>query len=344
MTVTSLPPTRRARRAASARVRGVDAARALAIIGMVLSHLVYVQGIGGELIQGFPSAAFAMLAGVSLGFMKADTKPGRQRTMIRGVLLVVLHFLLAQISGPIAVVLFATGTCFILLPWLAAARTITLVVSAVWLAVLSTGIAFYEFAAGYMGLNLPQLPPNISAPYPLAAWAAYMLMGLITYRVLLTNQRAQIGTALVGSVLAAAGIALRRSLDFEQLMSLGSTPPAWLGLLNPLPHSGTFVDVAISGAGALALLSLCLLLAQGQWVYPLAAMGSMSLTAYIAHIVSFAAVLGVSGGYSEPLAWATILVLLIFASLWQHFLGRGPAEYALTAAVRALQPKEKKHA
>ena len=81
---------------------------------------------------------------------------------------------------------------------------------------------------------------------------------------------------------------------FNQLYAegMGGTVPAtdWAWLLVTAPHSGTFMDVYGAGGVAIALLGLCLIvtdaLGRARWlVYPLIAVGSLSLTTYVGHIL-----------------------------------------------------------
>ena len=80
------------------RVVGVDVARAVALVGMFLAHLTYPEGVVAELLYGFPSSLFALIAGISMGFMAAR---GATAThfVVRGLLLVLLHLLLLPFAG-----------------------------------------------------------------------------------------------------------------------------------------------------------------------------------------------------------------------------------------------------
>jgi len=120
--------------------------------------------------------------------------------------------------------------------------------------------------------------------------------------------------------------------------------PAWWDELDPSylisidPHSGTTFEMVGSTGFALAVIALCLALARPlRWVLlPLAALGSMPLSAYSVHIVAIAlipdAIGGIEGAYLWP--WFTI-VALVACTVWWLLIGRGPLERLLGIAADA---------
>lgn len=107
------------------------------------------------------------------------------------------------------------------------------------------------------------------------------------------------------------------------------------------PHSGGTLEILGSGGLAVAIIALCVLVAARirPVIVPLAALGSMPLTAYSAHIVSLMILQGGPGGYLEAdnLVWAvTVGALLVACTLWTLFLGRGPLERLVARAARGL--------
>ena len=67
----TMAQTLRERMGSSTRIIGLDVARALAVIGMIAAHLAPSTGAVYALTNGFPSAMFAILAGVSTALMMA---------------------------------------------------------------------------------------------------------------------------------------------------------------------------------------------------------------------------------------------------------------------------------
>ena len=105
------------------------------------------------------------------------------------------------------------------------------------------------------------------------------------------------------------------------------------------PHSGGSAEIVGSGGFSVALIALCLLLSRPlRWVLlPLAALGSMPLTAYSAHIVVILAFAGPGGLISGNAEWGILsLSLVVLATLWAMFLGRGPLERLVGRAAEAM--------
>ncbi len=106
-------------------------------------------------------------------------------------------------------------------------------------------------------------------------------------------------------------------------------------VLADYPHSGGISEVVGSGGVALMVLALCLLLARFLRVLliPLAALGSMPLTAYSLHIVALAILSdSVAPG---PIQWAEqSILLMVFATLWVAAVGSGPLERLVARTAR----------
>jgi uncharacterized membrane protein YeiB len=98
------------------------------------------------------------------------------------------------------------------------------------------------------------------------------------------------------------------------------------------PHTAGAPEIVGSGGLAVAVIGLCLLLARRlrAVLLPLAALGSMPLTAYTGHLLLLTALAGGPfGGYVgvSNTVWASTSVgLLVLATLWVAFVGRGPLE------------------
>ncbi|MGX0118934.1 DUF418 domain-containing protein [Corynebacterium otitidis] len=316
MTTTELirpgaPPTPRA------RVAGLDVARFLALAGMVVAHLCPPVGYTGVLVDGLPSALFAALAGVSMVFLT----PGR--LVVRGAILIALHWALTPIAGVIDVVLLAMGLSFLAAAVFVRRSTVTVAAGAAAAAGLSWVIAALQDAA------VP-LPAVLGAPYPLFAWLCFQLAGLCAGRLLLNNPRRAARVLAVAAPLAAAGIAAR-------LLVNPDTDPVGLSA-----HSGGLGDIAVSLAASATVLCACLVAVRGTGgaLRPLAAAGAMPLTLYVAHIATAGPLVTSDlSTYEHPVALAaTLLGFVAFAAAWRHFFNRGPLEAALAATSRTLAP------
>ncbi|WP_159626057.1 heparan-alpha-glucosaminide N-acetyltransferase domain-containing protein [Actinomyces sp. zg296] len=107
----------------------------------------------------------------------------------------------------------------------------------------------------------------------------------------------------------------------------------WPVLLSAKPHTNSFFEAVGSGGVAVAVIALLSLLASaGAWarwlLAPLAAMGSMSLTIYSAHIVAIWAFDLTSVQTNRPLM-IMMGVLAAFAMAWLAVFVRGPMEHVV---------------
>lgn len=105
------------------------------------------------------------------------------------------------------------------------------------------------------------------------------------------------------------------------------------------PHTGGVAEVLGSGGFAVAVIALCLLASRPlRWaLVPLAALGSMPLSAYTGHIIAIVVLAGPQDILSDPAAWAWFsLMLVITATLWAMFFGRGPLERLVGRAAKAM--------
>ena len=221
---------------------GIAAARAVALVAMMVAHLTVHEGITAQVLFGFPAALFAFIAGVSMGYMRAQPA----EFIVRGILLIALHFALAPFSGSIVVVLGTIGVCMALLAWAPRWDTPLLL----WLAcALTFGSAV--------------LAPS-SWPYPPMMWATLMIAGILFKRYMPL-------WPVVGGALFALDVALRWTTPL---------PP----LLAATGHTGGLMDVVGSVGASISICALCCL-AQ-RWLGWLAPLGRMPLTLYCIHVLT----------------------------------------------------------
>lgn len=230
-------------------------ARAIALIAMVAAHLTFTGantlGIMGQLLYGFPAALFAFLAGISMSLMR----PHPVTFLVRGLILIILHFALVPFAGTIEVVLLPLGLAMMLLAFIPSWSTPRLV---------AVGIAAIALSA-----TTSQLGGIFGAPYPLAMWVALMVAGMLFNRVKHLSL-----AAVIGMGLAIADIYLR----------LHVVLPVWLDANG---HTGGVMDVLGSIGMSAAVVGVCRLLYSVIPASPvLQPMGSMTLTLYCLHIVT----------------------------------------------------------
>ena len=215
------------------RIVGIDAARAVALVAMIVAHLTVHDGLTAQVLFGFPAGLFAFLAGVSMGLMRA--RPAQ--FVVRGACLVVLHFALVPFSGTIEVVLGTIGVCMIALAW-------TPRLDSAWLAWLVAALT----------LGSAALSPSAS-PYPPLMWAALMAAGMLFARHMPLRSGAVVGLALF-----APDVALRWWFPLPALLDASG-------------HTGGLVDVVGTGGASIGICSLCCLAGRWLgWLAPLGRM------------------------------------------------------------------------
>jgi hypothetical protein len=219
---------------APGRIVGVDVARALALLGMVVAHTVLVRDAtapGGvdpwfQLVAGRSAALFAVLAGVSIALTTRDAPTAapsvlsahRRRVAVRALLVAVVGLALGSLPSGVAVILTYYGVLFLLslpvLRW-----------SSRRLALLALGWGLLSPVAS---LTLrPWLPaPSYQVPnplsltdpvglvlelavtgyYPVLTWGTYLFVGLALGRAELRSTRLAASLTAGGALLAAAAL------------------------------------------------------------------------------------------------------------------------------------------
>ncbi|MFI6169294.1 hypothetical protein ACIBCN_21115 [Nocardia sp. NPDC051052] len=224
--------------------------------------------------------------------------------------------------------------------------------------------------------NIGAIPTlALTHTYPVLIWAPFLLVGLAIGRTDLTAVRVRnrlLGFGLGAAVLGYGAIQLlglawndpeasRVDSDWARIVServpdLDSATTIVIGMYVPdapdpaldsmlaagPPSPATIL--AIIGSAGVAALILGLVLAVPQalrrWLAPVAAVGSLPLTAYTA------AVLGTAGLQLDTLDRSTVLitelaVVVVGAYLWLRMAGRGPIEWLidfLAAAATRITP------
>ena len=349
------------------RLTGLDVARGLAVLGMFVAHLYARDPLTGAdpigwswVFDGRSSILFATLAGVSLAIMSGRTRPlagvpalqARMRILVRALLIYAIGDTLAMLGTPVAVILQAYAVLFVLalpfLRWSARRLFVLAAVSAVTSPFLTPLVAA-TLVWGEIGYA-PLTSLLVTGMYPGMIWFTFVILGLAIGRCQLATTDVQLRLVAVGAAVSTLAYALAATDD-----SLPQDPSAGGMIIGPgtpspgfiLPdlaalartaeaHSGGLAEVVGSGAFAMAVIGLCLLAAQGgRWLRallsPVAAVGSMALTAYSVHLV---ALWRVGDAYWELTGLRLLVpfvgIAVVGCTLWRFFLGRGPLERLLT--------------
>lgn len=356
------------------RLMGLDIARGLAILGMVGAHVggvgdLYLEDIStwGGIVHGRPSILFAVLAGVSISLMTGRTQvpavedlPRIRLSLVgRGSVIFLIGLLLELINTPVAVILTLYGLLYVVaIPFLRWRVRNLLILSAALAVGAPVVIALLRaFAMVPMG---PGISLTLYGMYPITLWATLMFAGMALGRLPLSSVRTAVVCVLVGGALVVVGGVLglfgQDVDDNLWMMPPGIGAEGWdnyperLAEMDPLalvmtaitadaPHSAGIAEILGSGGFAIAVIGLCLLASQPlRWLLlPLAALGSMPLTAYTAHVISLTVIASPGGFPDDPALWGwTTLALLVGTTFVAMFFGQGPLERVTAAAAHAM--------
>ncbi|TDE08264.1 heparan-alpha-glucosaminide N-acetyltransferase domain-containing protein [Jiangella asiatica] len=238
------------------RLLGVDAARGLALLGMMSVHIIPAVTDTGELsasrliASGRSAALFALLAGVGLALATGGRTPLRGRPLLgasagvvlRALVIFLVGLCLGALESGVAVILAYYGLLFLLaIPFLGLGPRILLPLAAVWAVAAPVLNYAYREGAPPSSHDVPTLD-SLSHPgdllrellmtgyYPVFPWMAYLLAGLGIGRLALSSTR--VATALLagGAALAAAAwitstvILDRGGLEHLETAGLGGHP------------------------------------------------------------------------------------------------------------------------
>lgn len=203
--------------------------------------------------------------------------------------------------------------------------------------------------------------------YPALTWIPFVIAGMAVARLDLAATAVRIRLALTGVLLAVLGHCgswLALHLVPGALSKLGdggwgeggSAASAWwsdtwgypsgdtpYGLLVASPHSETTLSVVANTGVALAVLMACIAAVDAfprfhRLVRPVIAVGTMSLTAYVLHVVAIH-FLGIEELPGSPLhvLLGFIVGVTVFAVLWSRLFRRGPLEWLLGRATKVAE-------
>ena len=332
------------------RLNGVDIARYLAFLGMVLVNFRLVaevssgSGIGSLItdnLEGRAAALFVILAGVgvSLG------KPAWHLTLRRAIFLFtvgmlnmlifdadILHFYALYFIVAMAFMRRSSnwllvGVAGFILIALAAQLVLDFGRGWNW---NTLGYADFWTIEGFLRHSL------FNGWHPVFPWAAFLLWGMWLGRLKLSRWTVQIGMVLGGALVAvAAHQSSSAMISNREIGALMSTDPVPAGPLYMLA----------SGATAVVVLGTVLLITPLLLALPLVrrlcdamiVAGRQTLTHYVAHILigmGALEVLGLLDGSLQPIQvfWISIAYCAfaaLFSWLWSHKFRRGPLEAAM---------------
>ena len=333
------------------RILGVDVARALAIVGMFAVHVGPSRGADLNerlyaLSHGRASVLFVMVAGIGVSILmrsrRATPAHAVQDLAWRAAILLPAGLILQELDHRVFVILQSYAPLFLLailavrLParlLLAAAAVLALAGPAVYLSgVLFDPGTFDRDPVRWAGIGEILHGLVLSGPYPLVVWSAPFLLGMAIGTRDLRSRRVQRTLVLGGAVavVLAYGVAWTAARAIAPDGASG-----WMNLLDVTPHSQMPPWLVGSSGSAALVLGVSLMVAQ-RWpesVWPLAALGQVALTVYVAHLLALHAWTGplrsddvvrataVVTGFTSTAAGAAVA--------WRAWSRRGPLEMLL---------------
>ncbi|WP_081802194.1 DUF418 domain-containing protein [Actinotalea ferrariae] len=340
------PPTR--------RLTGVDVARGLALIGMIIVNVgpAEAQGLLHRLYllpYGRASILFVVIAGLGMGFMLRP-RPGVRTpwgvVLWRAAILLLGGLALQRLTDDVSVILPVYGVLFVL--GLVVHRAPRAVVLGLALVMTVVGPVLYVGHLLTAGADHHTGPPLelgnpvaevvhglvLSGRYPLVTWCVPFLVGLWVSRLDLRDRAVLHRMVVWGAVAAVLGFALSL-LSMSILDREGDV--GYARLLTGAAHGQMPLWLVSSVGGALAVVAACVLLgSRAPWFTgPLIAAGRLALTLYVLHVLVLAAVKP-DGGFTLAQGMAVSAVLtvtfLVLAVLWRRVADVGPLEWVLRAS------------
>lgn len=206
------------------RVTGLDAARGIALLGMVVAHAGAIDDLGNTprwlgFAHGRASILFAIVAGISLAIITGGRQPhegerllqDRLRIFTRAVVLMILASILETLGTPIAIILGAYSLWFVLSLPFVRARVSTLLIWGISFSVLGSTAIFLVQEAAFSFHYYPAGSPGNSflallfvSTYPAVVWMGFVLIGMAIGRSDLTRPRVLLAYGLSGLLLFAA--------------------------------------------------------------------------------------------------------------------------------------------
>ncbi|MEX2671076.1 MAG: DUF418 domain-containing protein [Phycisphaeraceae bacterium] len=332
------------------RMAGLDAARAMAIIGMVMVHfgpssppadswLNWAYGLP----HGRASLLFVLLAGIGLTLLAGDGRRERWRLRLTSRVLILLPlglWLQLMDAGPLVILHYYAMFFVLAVPFLFLRDRFLLVAAAV-LAVagpvtyLLIGRIEPTWLLRFDPVSLGDPPALIArellatGSYPAMVWMVPFLFGMWLGRRRLRATSTRI-TLLIGG---AAGVAV--TVIGERYLP-GSR--GWWQLASTEPHSQMVLWLLGGTASATAMVGLFLLMSDllGRVMWPLVAMGQLALTLYVGHLLLLAASPSTfkthQAGEALVIVAGFALSAAAFATLWRAWFSRGPLEWLLYVA------------
>lgn len=338
------------------RLTGLDAARALAILGMLAVNIgpLAQSGVAGKTISlshGRASLLFVLLAGIGYTLLTRHARRGGalpwQQVLWRSVWLLLIGLSLQLLDHGSDVILMTYAALFLV--------ALVFVRAPSWLLLVSTGLVAVAgpalwLLAQFGGRKFDRAPASLidppgqivtstflTGPYPVITWLAPFLFGMWLGRRRLGERSVQLRLLMLGAVVALGAEFGARGL--EAWVGQPGDDPGWDWATSAAAHSQMPLWLVASSGAAVFVLGLSLLVEPrlGPLGRPLVAVGQLALTVYALHLVIIAGLIHPGPHSAADGLLATMLVALALATgawAWRRFFSRGPLE-----ALLRVQPR-----
>lgn len=333
----------------------MDAARGVALCGMLLAHYVLARETGEpgwlraaeSVADGRAAPLFCVLLGVGSGlYLRRRTSEQLAR---RGLVLFVIGLAIWPFVDRVFLILPHYGLLLAVVALCARLRDRWLLglTAAAWLVpsvVVATGDAHGLRTATQPAsygelLDVGHLVWQLlwSGGYPVVGWVGFALAGLWVARRDLGDRRTQL--LLVAGGVGLAATQLLAVPVRSALLTEAEAPGGLTALFDSTAHANQLAWYLASAGSALAVLGACLLLAEHVPLRGAVALGRCALSLYVLHLV-IGAVLVWPWLDDEPLviqltSLVSIIVALTVAAIaWQRTVGQGPLEALLRRLAR----------
>jgi uncharacterized membrane protein len=330
------------------RLRGIDMARGIAIIGMVMVHIGPQDLAGGGLVgtvyrssHGRAAILFIVLAGIGVSLLTGGPERGRlegaaTRLWWRALVLLPFGLWLQDLPTNVAVILQYYAVFFVIASGLMYLGDRVLLVVAACGATLGpiTLVWLHQSHPGWFQPGVPAWHDAariirdvlISGYYPAIVWTAPLAIGIWLGRRDLRDAATARAVLAGGAVAAAIGFMVSDVL----VAALGASVSEadWLQLIMIEPHNEMPLWILTSTGIATAIIGACLLVARRlpRVVWPLVAFGQLAFTVYVLHVLVLA---------FQP----ELLVRDQFVPAWISVARFGVIAAALATAYRAVAPR-----
>lgn len=337
--------------AARPRVVGLDAARGLALLGMIVVNVGPISS--QSLLQrlyvlpyGRASVLFVVVAGIGMGYL-LSRQSMRERWLTvtwRAALLFAAGVALQGLTDRVNVILPTYAVLFLLAPllWRLPGRTL------LWIGgvLLIAGPALLVAHDLIWPATQPLDPVTFGTPpleaaesllftgrYPLASWTLPFIAGLCVARLDLTDTAVLRRLAVGGTAVAVGAFALSQ-LTYALVGQAADSGP--LRLLTGAAHGQMPLWLASSIGSAVAIVAAFSLVQHRfhrAWLLGwLVACGRLSLTLYVLHFVVLALIkpeLGFSFHQGVLVSAVLIAAVVAVAAIWEWMSWPGPLERLL---------------